>query len=98
MAGNVKTGGSLGCSDCEVVEFRILHERNKVRSRIATLDIRRANFNLFKGIFGVISWARALKGKGAQESWLTCKYHFFHAQDWHISKSKKSGKGGRKSA
>lgn len=26
LVGNVKVGGSTGCSDCEVVEFRILCE------------------------------------------------------------------------
>lgn len=56
----VKAQGSLGCTDHEVVEFRILSGRNKSVSRIPTLDFKRANFVL-----------QALEGKGAQEHWLT---------------------------
>lgn len=52
----VKAQGSLGCTDHEVVEFRILSGRNKA----VTLDFKRANFVL-----------QALEGKGAQEHWLT---------------------------
>jgi len=52
----VKAQGSLGCTDQEVVEFRILSGRKKA----VTLDIKRANFVL-----------QALEGKGAQEHWLT---------------------------
>lgn len=50
--GKVKVGGSLGCSDDEIMEFRILHGRNWAKSRIATLDFRRANSNLFKDLPG----------------------------------------------
>jgi len=40
----VKVGGRLGCSDHEMVEFRILYGGSRVISRIKTLDLRRANF------------------------------------------------------
>ena len=53
-AGNVKAGGSLGCSNHEIVEFRILCGRNKVISKTGTLDFRRANFNLFIDLLGSI--------------------------------------------
>ena len=65
-------------------------------SRIATLDFRRANFDLFEELLGGIPWARALEGNGAHESWLVLKHHFFQAQDQYISKSKKSGKRGKR--
>lgn len=35
--------GSLGCNDCEMVEFRVLG----VKSKITTLELRRADFGLF---------------------------------------------------
>ena len=35
---DVKVEGSLGCSDHEMVEFKILCERSKTKSRIVTLD------------------------------------------------------------
>ena len=54
LTGEVKNGGSLGCSDHDVVEFRILCGRSKAISRIATLDFRSANFVLFKDLLGGI--------------------------------------------
>ena len=47
LVGDVKAGGSLGCSDHEVVEVKILCGRIKAISRSATLDFSRANFDLF---------------------------------------------------
>ena len=43
----VKVRGSLGCSYHKTVEFKTLSERTKPKSRIAILDFRRANFDLF---------------------------------------------------
>jgi len=42
---DVKVGGRLGCSEHEMVEFRILHGGSRAISRIKTLDLRRANFS-----------------------------------------------------
>ncbi|GAB0209097.1 hypothetical protein GRJ2_003375400 [Grus japonensis] len=98
LVGDVKVGGSLGCSDHEMVEFRILRGRSRTMSRITTLDFRRANFGLFKDLLGRIPWDRALEGKGAQESWSVSKHHFLRAQDRCILKSRKSSKGGRRPA
>jgi len=89
---NVKAGGSLGSSDHEMVNFRILHGRNRAISRITALEFRRAIFGLFKELLGGILWARALEGKGVQESWSLCKHHFLHAQDRCIPLRKKSSK------
>jgi len=94
----VKVGGRLGCSDHEMVEFRILHGGSRALSRIKTLDFRRANFGLFKELLGGIPWARALKGRGIQECWLLSKRHFLHAQERCIPLRKKPRKGGRRPA
>jgi len=51
---DVKAGGSLGCSDHDMVEFRILHGGSRTISRITTLDFRRANFGLYKDLLGGI--------------------------------------------
>jgi len=67
MVEDVKVGGRLGCSDCEMVEFRILHGGSRAISSIKTLDFRRASFGLFKELLGGIPWARALEGRGNQE-------------------------------
>jgi len=60
----VKAGGSLGCSDHEMVEFRILRGGSRPISRITALDFKRANFGLFKDLFGGIPWVRGLEGSG----------------------------------
>ncbi|GAB0204057.1 hypothetical protein GRJ2_002871300 [Grus japonensis] len=98
LVGDVKLGGSLGCSDHEMVEFRILRGRSRAISRITTLDFRRANFGLCKDLLGRIPWVRALEGKGVQEIWSIFKHHFLQAQDRRIPKNRKSSKGGRRPA
>jgi len=51
--------------------------RIKAISRSATLDFSRANFDLFKDLFGGIPWAGVLEGKKVHESWLALKLYFF---------------------
>jgi len=51
---NVKVGGSLGCSDHEMMAFRILRGGSRAISRITTLDFGRAKFGLFKDLLGGI--------------------------------------------
>jgi len=86
---DVKFGGRLGCSDHEMVEFRILHGGSRAISSIKTLDLRKANSGLFKELLGGIPWARALEDRGVQECWLLFRRHFLHAQDWCIPLRKK---------
>lgn len=47
LVGDVNVEDNLGCSNHEIVEFRILHGRNKAVSTITTLDFRRTNVDLF---------------------------------------------------
>jgi len=75
---DVKVGGRLGCSDHEMVEFRILRGGSRTISRIKTLNLRRADFALFRELPGGIPWARALEGRGVQECWSLFKRHFLH--------------------
>jgi len=93
---DVKVGGSLGSSDHEMVNFRILHGGSRAIRRIKTLDFKRANFGLFKELLGGIPWGRALEGRGVQESRSLFKHHFLHAQERCIPLNKKSSKGGRR--
>ncbi|GAB0178980.1 hypothetical protein GRJ2_000363300 [Grus japonensis] len=63
LVGNVKLKGSLGCSDHEMVEFKILRAARSTHSKITTLDLRRADFGLFRDLLGRIPWDKALKGR-----------------------------------
>jgi len=51
-----------------MVEFRILRGGSRAISRIKTLDLRRADFALFKELLGGIPWARALEGRGSMSA------------------------------
>ncbi|GAB0190393.1 triadin [Grus japonensis] len=54
LVGNVKLKGSLGCSDHEMVEFKILRAARKVHSKLTTLNFRRADSGLFRDLLGQI--------------------------------------------
>lgn len=45
---DLRVKGSVDCSNCEIVEFRILRETSKINSRITGLDFRRADLGLFR--------------------------------------------------
>ncbi|GAB0204540.1 hypothetical protein GRJ2_002919600 [Grus japonensis] len=50
LVGNVKLKGSLGCSDHEMVQFKILRAVRRVHSKLTTLGFRRADFGLFRDL------------------------------------------------
>jgi len=96
LVGNVKVKGSIGCSDHKMVEFKILRAARRVRSKLATLDFRRADFGLLRDLLGRISWDKGLDRKGAQESWSVVKDHFLQAQERCIPTKRKSGRNTRR--
>ena len=71
MVEDVKAGGGLGCSEPEMVKFRILCGGSRAITRITTLDFRRANFGLFKDLLGGIPWVKALEGRGGPRELIT---------------------------
>jgi len=48
----VKLKCSLGCSDHELVEFKILRAARRIHSKLTTVDFRRAGFGLFRHLLG----------------------------------------------
>ncbi|GAB0180961.1 nucleoside diphosphate kinase 6 [Grus japonensis] len=52
LVGNVKLKGGLGCSDHEMVEFKILRTVRREHSKLTTLDLRRADFGVFRNLLG----------------------------------------------
>ena len=77
----MKLKGSLGCSDREMVEFKILRAARRARSKLTTLDFKRADFGFFRDLLGRIPWDKALEGRWAQDSWLVFKDHLLQAQE-----------------
>ncbi|PKU43893.1 dtw domain-containing protein 2 [Limosa lapponica baueri] len=49
LVGNAKLQGSLGCSDREMMEFKILRAVRRAHSKPTALDFRRADFGLSQG-------------------------------------------------
>ncbi|KAM9608247.1 uncharacterized protein ACIBXB_000772 [Morphnus guianensis] len=98
LVGNVKLKGSLGCSDHETVEIKVLRAARRAHSKLATLAFRRADFGLFRDLLGRVRCDKALEGRGAQESWLIFKGHLLQAQDQYSSTNRKSGKNARRPA
>ncbi|GAB0207625.1 hypothetical protein GRJ2_003228200 [Grus japonensis] len=92
LVGDVKLKGSLGCSDHEMVEFKILRAARRARSKLTTLDFRRAGFGLSRDLLGRIPWDKALEGRGDQDSWLIFKGHLLQAQERCIPTKRKSSK------
>ena len=45
---DVRIGGSLGCSDHALVEFAVLRDMGQAKSKVRTLNFRKAKFQLFK--------------------------------------------------
>ncbi|PKU41129.1 glycerol kinase [Limosa lapponica baueri] len=98
LVGNVKLKCSLGRSDHEMVEFKILSGNRRAQSKLTTLGFRRADLGLFRDLLGRVPWDKALKGRGTQESWLISKDHLLQAQERCIPIKRKSGKNTRRPA
>ncbi|PKU30779.1 adaptin ear-binding coat-associated protein 1 [Limosa lapponica baueri] len=81
LVGDVTVGGRLGHSDHEMIEFSILREARRGASRTASMDLRRADFGLFKSLLDRAPWEEPLKGKGVQEGWTCFKEEVLKAQE-----------------
>ena len=75
-----------------MVVFKILRQSKRVHSKLATLDFRRADFELFRELLGRVTWDKALEGRGAQESWSVFKDHLLQAQKQCIPRNKRQAK------
>lgn len=53
---------------------------------------------IFRVLLGRVPWEAAMKGKGAQESWLIFKENLLRAQDQTILLYRKTGNSGRRPA
>ncbi|PKU44428.1 dtw domain-containing protein 2 [Limosa lapponica baueri] len=58
MVGNIKLKGSLGCSDHETIEFKILRTVRRVCRKLTTLDFRKADFGLSRDLIGRVTWEK----------------------------------------
>ncbi|GAB0178545.1 mitochondrial enolase superfamily member 1 [Grus japonensis] len=69
LVGNVKLKGSLGCSDHEMVESKILRAARRAHSKLTALDFKREDFGFFRHLLGRVPGDKGLEGRGAQDNW-----------------------------
>lgn len=67
--GNVKFQGSLGCSDPEMVEFRILGAARKVHNKLTSVDPRGLTLGSTRICLVECHGIKPWREEGAQESW-----------------------------
>jgi len=67
LIGDIKSGGSVGCSDPLLVEFTVLRDIGKARNIVRTLNFRKANFQLFKELVSRTPWEIVLGDRGAEQ-------------------------------
>ena len=79
-----------------MVEFKILRVSERVHTKLAALDFRRADFKLFRELLGRVRWDKDLEGREAQESWSIFKNHLLLAQKHCILRKRKAGKNARR--
>ena len=81
-----------------MVEFLILGRVKRGNSKTATLDFRRADFELFRRLVGRVPWGSVLESKGVQDGWLLFKKEVLKAQEQAVPLSRKMSRRGRRPA
>ena len=81
-----------------MVEFSILGGARRGNSKTATLDFRRADFELFRRLVGRVPWGSVLESKGVQDDWLLFKKEVLKAQEQAVPLSRKMSRRGRRPA
>ena len=81
-----------------MVEFTVLRDMGQAKSKVRTLNFRKAKFQLFKELVTRTPWETVLRDKGAEQSWQIFKDAFNRVQELSIPRCKKSGKEGKRQA
>lgn len=77
---DMKVKSNLGCSDHEIVEFKILKGMERGKKPRSQPWTSGEQTGLFRDLLGRVPWDKALEGRGGRESWLMIfKNH--HLQD-----------------
>lgn len=71
---DIKTKSNLGCSDHALVELAVLRDVGKAKSKVKTLNFRKASFQLFKKLVSRTPWATAQRqGSRTEDAYHNCK-------------------------
>ena len=77
------------------VIMKWLRVMRKKDSRVATLDFRRASFNLFRELFSRVPWESVFEGLEVHKCWSVFKNHLLSTGTGNSTVSKSSKKGRR---
>lgn len=69
-----KATGSIGCSDHDIVKFRIMC--GGILRKVTAMVFPRPVSGFLKALIGKASWDKAVSGKGVQVNWFFFKYHY----------------------
>lgn len=84
--GEEAVGGCLGCSNHEVVEFKIFGDRKKTAMKTWTVDMGRADFRLCMELVSNIPQATAFETIEIHQWRSLSKYNSLRAQEQTIPK------------
>ncbi|KFR15209.1 hypothetical protein N306_15328, partial [Opisthocomus hoazin] len=73
-------------------------EMGITKSIVRALNVRRANFQLFKEIVRRTPWETVLRDRGTEQSWQVFKDVLHRAQELSVPKCKMSGREGKRPA
>jgi len=63
------------------VEFAVLRDKGQAKSKMRTLNFRKADFQLFKELVSRNPWETAFGDRGAEQSWQIFKDAFQRVQE-----------------
>ena len=98
LTDDVRTAGSLVCSDSALVEFTVLSDMGKAMSIFSILNFRKDNFQLFMQLVSRTPWETVLRDRRPEQSWQIFKDAFHRAQELSVPRCKKSDKEGKRPA
>ncbi|KFQ67578.1 hypothetical protein N335_10393, partial [Phaethon lepturus] len=73
-------------------------DMGQAKSKVRTLNYRKAKFQLFSNLVNQTPWETALRDRRAEQRWQIFKDAFHRAQELSIPRCKKSGKEGKRPA
>lgn len=86
---NDKIGSSPGCSNHELWEFTVLRDMGQEKSKVWTLNLKKAHFQLFKEFISRTPWETGLRDKRVEKIFEDA---FHRVQEIVMPRCKESGK------
>jgi len=98
LISDIRTGGSLGCSDHALVEVTVLGDMGKARSIVRTLNFGKANFQLFKDLVSRTPRETVLRHRGQNIAGRTLSMLSIEPRSSQSPGVRSSGKEGKRPA